>query len=348
MAQTTISDLWTPDIWRQGAHEKARAFPSLLNSPVVVQTPFLDSIASGAGIAANIPFYKDVSDDTDTIQIEDTAPTNGEQTSGLQVVPILNRVKSYDVTALAAQVSGANPAPIDQIFQTIGFGRMKRQQRSLIKTLQGVFGGGDEANGSASVALTANRVEAFDETGVGAGSDHLMSPDLFITAAALLGELDEMLLGGAIFAHPNVVAQLNILDKDSFKEGVESGLAFKVRTYRGIPIYTSRLLVRAGTTDGFVYDTFLLAPGTVGIGAKPQSSQVGDTAHLILDETQIAKNNLTVFDRNRYLVHVNGTKWGGTPGGQSATDAELATVASWTLVYQTADRVGGVLIRTNG
>lgn len=348
MAQTTISDLWTPDIWRQGAAEKARSFPSLLNSPVAVQTPELDAIASGAGISANIPFYKDTSDDTDEIQVENTAPTDGELTAGLQVVPILNRVKSYNVTALARQVSGGNPAPMDQIFATIGNGRMKRRQRTLIKTLQGVLGGGDEANGSASVALTANRVEAFDESGLSAGAEHKMSPDLFITAAALLGELDEMLVGGAIFAHPNVVAQLNILDKDSFKDGVESGLAFKVRTYRGIPIFTSRLLVRAGTTNGFVYETYIASPGSVGIGAKPQSSMVGDTAHLILDETEIPKNNLSVFDRNRYLVHVNGTKWVGTPAGQSATDAELATVANWTLVYQSADRCGIVLIRTNG
>ncbi len=314
----------------------------------MVQSPELDAIASGAGISANVPFYKDTSDDTDEIQVQDTAPTNGEITGGLQVVPILNRVKSYDVTALAAQVSGASPTPIDQIFQTIGFGRTKRRQRTLISTLRGVFGGGDEANGSASVALTANRVEAFDENGLDAGADQKISPDLFIAAAALLGELDEMLLGGAIFAHPNVVAQLNILDKASFKNGVESGLPFKVRTYREIPIFTSRLLARAGTGNGFVYETYILSPGTIGIGAKPQSSMVGDAAHLILDETAIAKNNLTVFDRNRYLIHVNGTRWGGTPSGQSATDAELATVASWTLVYQSSDRVGGVLIRTNG
>ena len=347
MAQTTISDLWTPDIWIQGASEKARAFPSLINSPVVVRSPVLDAVASGAGITANIPFYKDVSDDLDEIQVQDTAPTNGELTSGLQVVPILNRVKSYDVTALAGQVSGATPAPIDQIFQNIGFGRTKRFQRSVIQTLRGVFGGGDDANGSAS-CLTANRVEAFTEAGLGASTNEKMSPDLFITACALMGELDSMLEGGAIWTHPNVVAQLNILDKQSFKDGVESGLGFKVRTYRGIPIFTSRLLARAGTIDGFVYETFILSQGCIGFGMKAQSSQVGDVSSLILDETGIAKNNLTVFDRNRYCVHVNGTKWGGTPAGQSATEAELATIASWTLVYQSADRVGAALIRTNG
>lgn len=347
MAQTTISDLWTPDIWIQGTSEKAKAFPSLLNSGVVINPPLFDKIASGAGIAANIPFYKDVSDDTDDIQVEDTAPTPGEITSGKQICPILNRVKAYDVTALAEQVSGASPDPVGEILGQIGNGRMKRRQRTLVSCLRGAFGGGADANGSAS-ELTSMRVEAFDESGTDATNDQKMSADLFIAAKALLGELGDSLRGGAILTHPNIVAQLEILDKGSFKNGVESGLPFTVTTYRNIPIFTSNLLVRAGSTNGYVYETYILSAGSVGYGGKAQSSRVGDTAHLIVDETQIAKNNLTVYDRNRYLLHLNGMKWVGTPGGQSATDAELATIANWDLAFSSADRVGGVLIRTNG
>jgi len=347
MAQTTISDLWTPDIWIQGVAEKAKAFPTLLNSPVVVNAPLFDTIASGAGVAANIPFYKDITDDTDGIQVEDSAPTPGEITSGKQVTPILNRVKAYDVTALAAQVSGAMPDPVGEILNQLAAGRMKRRQRTLVSVLRGAFGGGDDSKDSAS-ELTSMRVEAFDETGLDATSEQKMSADLFITAKALLGELADNLIGGAILTHPNIVAQLEILDKESFKNGVESGLPFTVRTYRGVPIYTSNLLVRAGTSNGYVYETYILTAGCVGFGAKAQSSRVGDVAHLIVDETQIAKNNLTVYDRNRYLMHLNGMKWVGTPSGQSATDAELATIANWDLAFSSADRVGGVLIRTNG
>lgn len=347
MAQTTISDLFTPDIWIQGATEKAKAFPSLLNSGVVVETPLFNEIASGAGVAANIPFYKDISDDTDTIQIEDTAPTLKEITAGRQICPILNRVVGYDVTALAAQVSGASPDPVGEILSQIGAGRVKRRQRTLVSILQGAFGGGADASGSAS-ELTSMRVEAFSESGANPPDSQKMSAELFIAAKALLGELADGLSMGAVLTHPNIVAQLEILDKESFKDGVASGLAFTVKTYRGIPIFTSNLLVRAGSTSGYVYETYILGKGTVGFGAKPQSSKVGDAAHLVLDETQIGKNNLSVYDRNRYLLHLNGMKWVGTPGGQSATDAELATIANWDLAYSSADRVGGVLIRTNG
>lgn len=347
MAQTTISDLWTPAIWIQGATERARAFPSLLNSGVIQRTAFFDGLASGAGTAANVPFFKDITDDSDSIQVEDTAPTNGEITAGTQVCPILNRVKSYDVTALSAQVSGASPDPLSEILGQIGVGRTKRQQTTFINILRGAFGGGDTAKDGAS-ALSTLRLEYFDETGTNPPAENKMSADLFIAAKYRLGELADGLAGGAILTHPNICAQLEILDKESFKDGVESGLPFKVRTYRGIPIFVSNSLYRAGTTSGSVFETYILGNGVVGMGMKPQSSNVGDVASMILDETQIAKNNVAVYDRNRYAIHLNGMKWVGTPGGQSATDAELATATNWELVYSNADRVGGVLIRTNG
>jgi hypothetical protein len=347
MAQTRIADLWTPDIWIQGMSEKQKAYPSLLNSGVVVQTPLFDEIASGAGIAANMPFFKDITDDTDDIQVEDTAPTPGEITSGNQIAPILNRVKSYDVTALSAQVSGAVPDPVGEILSQLTAGRMKRRQRTFVSVLRGAFGGGDTAKDGAA-ELSELRLEYFSETGATPPDSAKMSADLFIAGKALLGELQDGLGGGAILTHPNIVAQLEILDKESFKDGVESGLPFTIRTYRGIPIFASNLLVRAGSTSGYVYETYVLGQGTVGFGFKPQSSKVGDVAHLILDETEIAKNNLIVYDRTRYLLHLNGMKWVGTPSGQSATDAELATATNWDLAYSSEDRVGGVLIRTNG
>lgn len=345
MAITQITNLWTPAVWIQGANEKARAFASCFNSRVVNHSDLLAGIASGPGTTANIPFFKNITDDSTGIQVEDTAPTPNNITSGTQIAPILNRVVAYNNTALAGAVAGADP--VQAILGMIGEQRTKGFQSTMIACLRGAFGGGDDASGSAS-ELTSMRIEAFSESGTNPPDSNKMSADLFITAKALLGELSDDLVGGAILTHPNVRAQLEILDRESFKDGVESGLPFKVTTYRGIPIFTNRNLYRAGTTNGYVYETYILGPGTVGFGMKPQGSEIGEVAALQMDLTQIAKNNVAVYDRNRYLVHLNGMKWVGTPSGQSATDAELATIANWDLAYSSADRVGGVLIRTNG
>ena len=58
-------------------------------------------------------------------------------------------------------------------------------------------------------------------------------------------------------------------------------------------------------------------------------------------------NNERIYDRTRFVMHLNGMKFTGTPSGQSATNPELATAASWQLVYATANRVGAACIRTN-
>jgi hypothetical protein len=61
-----------------------------------------------------------------------------------------------------------------------------------------------------------------------------------------------------------------------------------------------------------------------------------------------AKNNIALYDRTRFLMHVVGTKWKGSPAGQSATNAELATAGNWELAYTSAARVPAVRIQTNG
>ena len=343
MAQTTISDLWVPDIWIPATREKQATTLNALNSGICVKSPVLDEIASGAGNSANVPTIKDTTDDDDEIQVENQAPTNGELLGSKQIVPICNRVKAYDSTALAAAVSGIDP--VAEVTAQIADGRMKRRQKTFIAILRGAFNGLG-ASGVAA-ALQALRVDAFDETGNDANNDQTMSPELFIAAKALLGEIADSLAAGAILAHSNVIATLEILDKESFKDGVESALPFTIRTYRGIPIFPNDSLVRAGTGNGYVYDTYICGRGIVGMGEKKQSDKVGEVASLLLDDSQKAKNNVAIYDRTRFALHLNGMRWVGVPAGQSPTNAELATGANWELAYTSAARVGAVCIRTN-
>jgi hypothetical protein len=91
----------------------------------------------------------------------------------------------------------------------------------------------------------------------------------------------------------------------------------------------------------------MVSKGVIGYGEKPQQGDVRDTASLsyFFDRD---KNNDLIWDRSRLMLGMNGTRWGGSPGGQSATNAELQVVASWTLVYASANRVGITCLRTNG
>src|SRR5947207_5770663 len=270
MALAQISDVWTPAIWIQGMREKQNTFPSVLNSGVAIGNAIFDGIASGAGTSANIPFYKDISTQSDEPQREDTAATVQGLTSGLQVAPILNRVSSNQVSALAAQVSGSRP--VDEFTNVLTTRRLKQRNAPLVALLRGAFAGLGASG--ATAALDDMRLDLFDESGTDATSSQTMGADAFITGKALLGELGDTLASGALIAHPNVIASLERADKDSFHLGVESGLPFTVRTYRGVPVFSSSLLVRAGTSNGYVYESYLLSSGII---AKGEKAQIGGT-----------------------------------------------------------------------
>lgn len=346
-----IADLWIPDVWVDAMRERQATFPALFNSGIVMRSDLMDTIATGAGKDANFPFLKDITDQDDEIQVENTGPVNDNgQPGDVQVFPILNRVTKNSVTALAAQVSGAEPmiAIIDQLTMR----RLKQRQKTLLAMLRGVFGtGATAANVAAALAavrLGGTAAEPFIENGLQATGDNLIDPDKFIDASALLGELEDDLKNGCILLHPNVKARLRKLDRLNFHTTVmQSELPWTIETYCGIPIFTSAALVRDGAQGGYVYDTYLITKGTVGYGEKPQQGDTRDVASLAYFFDRNLNNDL-IWDRTRFMMGINGLKWTGNPAGQSATNAELQTAANWGLVFQSANRVGAACIRTNG
>ncbi len=351
MAIQQLATLWTPDIWIPGIAEKQATFPHLFNSRAVKRTNLLTELSSGPGTFANVPFLKDITDQANEVQVEHTAPGTINGAPGdVCKFPILNRVTKNSWTAMAKNVSGADI--MEHVFSTMAMRNLKQYQTTLIAVLRGLFGSAGAAN--AAGALTDVRyggvaAEPFIEAGNNPSDQYLMTPDLFIRTKALLGELADTLKNGCMFIHPDVLARLEILDAISFRTLQKpSDLPFTITSYREIPIFVSTALRRAGTAGGFVYDTYLIAEGTIGFGEKPQVSDKADLASLAYFYDRDLNDDL-IWDRRRLSFGLDGTA--AVPANyaaSSATDAELQTAANWTLKYQTANRVGAACIRTNG
>jgi len=344
----TISDLWIPDLWILGLREKQATFPTVFTSGIITKSPLLDSIATGPGTSVNIPSFKDITDQADGIQIENTPPVtdNGIGSNKMIGVP-LNRETKNSVTAMAGQLSGTQP--LDEILAQMAMRRLKQRNTTLIAIMRGLFGSAGAAG--AAAALSANRyavngTEIFLETAAGQSAANMISPDVFIFSKALLGELQDDLEGGCFICHPNVKARLESLDALNFKTGVPSALG-TINTYRGIPIYVSSKLVRPGATSGYVYDSYLIARGVVGYGEKPQAGDSTDVASLQYWRNPDINNEM-IYDRTRFIIHPNAMKWVGVPAGPSASNAELQVPDNWKLAFQTPDRTGMVCFRTNG
>ena len=340
---TAISDLWVPQIWVQGLSEKAASFPSIITSGIANRDEEFDAYAAGPGTTINLPYFRDISDQADAVQVENTQATRQVIGSGKQIAAICNRETANDLTALSGQVSGA--APVDGILTQLAIRRQKQRNTTLLNQLRGLFDTTSAPN-SATGCLKAARYDIFLEAGATPPATQCISASGFVDAVTLLGEQADVLKGGSIIVHPDIHQALLKADQISFEHfSLQEGI--KLQKYRGLWLWRSKLLRRAGTTSGYVYDTYLSAPGVFAWGEKPQQGDVVDVASLSywMDKQ---KNNEEIYDRSRFILHPNGCRWVGTPAGQSATNAEFATAANWNLDYQTADRVGLVCMRTNG
>jgi len=341
-AVTNIANLWTPDIWIPGLRERVTQLPSLINSGIVVRDPQIDDAASGPGVKANVPFIKEPNFDNE-IQQESVAPTVNNLTSGKQVATILNRVSAIGATALSKAVSGADP--LGTALDIVAGLRLRQQQKTLLAVLRGVFGFA-AAPGAGAAALKTLRNDIFIETGLSATAANLFSSNAFIDTTTLLGEIRGTLQDGILIVHSTVASAMLKLDSITYIRDSEG--RFILQTYKGIPVFISDLLTRAGATNGKVFDTYFALPASVSSGSQPQSNEVGDVSSLLIDKTNIAMNNVAIYDRTRTIFHPQGCAWGGTPVGQSATDAELAVEASWSLAYGDVKNVKMVCLRTNG
>lgn len=340
---TAISDLWVPSIWVQGLNERLNTFPSLLTSGIAQRNELFDGYAAGAGTSVNLPYFRDITDQADAVQVENAQPTRQVIGSGKQIAALLNRETANDATALAKQVSGATP--VDAILGQLAVRRQKQRQTTLLNISRGLFDFSAVPN-NATGCLRNVRYDIFLEAGATPPAAQMISGPAFIDAVSLLGERTADVVGGAIVMHPTVRATLLKLDQISFEHfSTQEGI--RLETYKGLRVFVSNLLRRAGATSGFVYDTYIFAPGVFAWGEKEQRGDVVDVASLSYWH-DTPKNVEEIYDRSRFILHPNGCKWVGTPAGQSATNAELATAANWNLDYQSADRCGIVCLRSNG
>lgn len=339
MAVTTISDLWVPDVWVRGLDELMHTYPSIFTSAAVTRSQILDMIASGEGNTASLPFLEDITDTDEELQNEAGTLTINAVGGSKNVAVMLNRQLSFGSTALAKQIAGADP--VKHVLLHILMSRQKRAQKVLLAEAQGLFN-----DGNASAALADNATVSFvEDVDTDASADNYIDSDLITDAISKLGENSDTLEEGILAVHPVIASALRKQDDNDFHRKSEGDI--QLEYWRGLRIVLSNALVRAATTDGNVYRTYIFGKNSIGYGAKPQSADQIDVASLQYEKDKI-KNQEIIIDRTRTVLHVNGTAWKGTPAAQSPTNAELGTMANWELAFQTADRVRAVGIFTNG
>jgi hypothetical protein len=113
----------------------------------------------------------------------------------------------------------------------------------------------------------------------------------------------------------------------------------QVKVFQGRRVVVDDTLpVRAGTTSGLVYTTFLFGPGAFGKGAAPLDGtplQGGfGTEGVELARSPLDSDSILI-NRRRFILHPRGVKFNSAAvAGDSPTNAELENGANWTRVFE--------------
>ncbi len=354
-AFTKIADLWVPSILAEGMQEPVIERSAFLDSGVVATDPLLVTAASGPGTSISLPFIIEPNH-ADQQQTEDTAPEMRKLASGAQNAAIFARVSTLGSTALAGIVSGVKPGGdlLSTMLAGIQSLRKKQRNRLVVSQLSGLFDVTAAADAN-SGAFKALRLDHFVEIVGNQTSAHLIDSDMVLDALALSGENKELFTRGAIIMHSKIETALSKQDQIEVIRNSAGDIILK--TYKGLTVLVSDKLVRAGTTSGFVYYTFVCGIASIAMGDKVQ--EVGDIGRPVIDaaslniNADVTKNNVGIYDRTRFILHPQGAKWTPANGVPAVTEAgpsnaEVEDDGNWTLGANDVKNVRIVCLRTNG
>lgn len=330
MAEFKIADLSNAmDIFNQYVTERTSDMANLSFSGIMVNDPKLNVLASAGGTMVNMPFYQDLTGDSEVLS-DSSSLTVNKITTGKDIARLHARGKAWGVNDLAAALSGDDP--MMAIGDLVANYWVRDMEQTLIKSLSGVFAD-NVANDSGDMVN-----DVAIEDGNAATAANLFSGDAFIDAESTFGDVIGNI--GGIAVHPVVYAKMRKLGLIDFLP--EQNAPSQIPFYMGKRVIVSRHCPRvAGGTSGFKYTTYLFGNGAVGLGDG------GAPVPTETDRDSLAGSDILIT-RRHFLMHPLGVKWTeASVAGQFPTNAECALAANWDRVYE-RENVRIASLVTNG
>lgn len=317
MAKTVVSDIIVPEIFAPYASEMATELSEIIQSGIAVRTPDMDERASGGGKTVNLPFWDDLTGDSEVLSSASDLTVN-PITADKDVAAINNRGKAWGANDLAKWISGDDPSRA--IAERIGGFWARDAQRILLKILAGLF---DNTNG---VLRTTHRLNIYSDVVAGSITSAMqLTGSTFVDGMQLLGDAKDKLT--AVAMHSEVEAFLRKNDLIDFIPDSEG--KSQLKTFQGKRVVVDDNCQKTAGTNSSSYMTYLF-----GLGAFAWGNGVLDPNEAIEMDRQVLSSNDIVASRRRFILHPRGVKWTGTASGDSPTNAEFATGTNWAKAYQ--------------
>jgi hypothetical protein len=312
-----LADMIVPEVFHSYTQQLSTEKTSFWSSGVV--TNMSDIVDGLGGTTVHMPFFNDLDGDDEIM--DDTQDLSIAKTSvGMDIATRLYRAKVYGGTDLAADLAGADPMNV--IINRFGEWWARKMQATLLSAVAGATAAmkAETANSTNHNSASPNNLDITGLTGAAAVFD----AESFIDAAQRLGDASDGM--GAIAVHSATYALMRKQDLIDFIRASE--------TEPAIPYYMGKRVIvndvmpyNAGTG---VATTYIFGQGVIGYVEKAPKTPVEPWRDPL-------KNGGTemLIQRRQFVLHPRGIKWVGTPAsnGKTPSNAELATAANWSRVY---------------
>src|ERR1051325_8729104 len=323
MSKTAVADIIIPTEFEKYAIERTAELSAFGQCGIIEHAPEFDRIASKGGREVKMPFWKDLSGARQLLS-DSASLTVNKITADQDIARIHNDANAWSVNHLADVISGDDP--LQAIVDLVADYWARTDEGLLISCLKGIFAAG---------TMAGNKLGIASETIAGQSAATRLNGATFVDATVKLGDRGDRLT--AVAMHSATEAALRKLDLIDFIPDSE-GKA-QIRTFQGRRVVVDdNIPVRAGTTDGQVYTTYLFGPGAFAKGAAALDSaplQGGFGTEGVEIARSPLDSDTILINRRRYLLHPRGVKFtSASVAGDTPTNAELETASNWTRVWE--------------
>ena len=304
--KTIIRDVIVPEVFNPYVIERTAELSAFYQSGIIARNPELDRLASSGGKLINMPFWEDLSGNSQVLS-DENALTVKKITGAKDVAPLLARGDAWSVNDLAKALSGDDP--MAAIGDLVAAYWARDFQVTLINILNGVFG-------DTATKMDTNKHDISALQGEAAVIDAKTAVD----AIYKLGDNADKLTGFAM--HSATVAKLT---KDDLIETIPPSEGKPaVRTFLGKPVVVDDGLPNA---DG-VFTTYIFGAGAFGWGEGGAPVPV-ETAR-----DALAGDDILVH-RRHFILHPRGVAFQNKDvTGATPSNTDLANYENWKRVYE--------------
>ena len=329
MPKTKVSDVIVPSVFAPYALEKTAELSELVKAGIIGLDPEFDELATGGGKTVDLPFWKDLTGDSEVLN--DSADLTVDRIQGGQdTASINNRGKAWGSNILAKLLSGSDPQ--GQIADLVADYWQRDLQTLTLKILDGLF------DNTAGVLRTTHRLNIHSDVVAGSITDAMrLTGDTFIDGLQKLGDANQTLTGIAM--HSDTEALLKKRELIDFLPDSEG--KFSIKVFQGRRVVIDDRCPKVMLTNAFAYTTYLFGEGAIAGGF----GKLADEEAVEVTRNSLASDDILI-NRRRFILHPRGVRWIGNAAGASPTNVELATPANWGKVY-TDKNIRLVAIRHN-